>query len=180
VEQTSHIDGDFVQLGTSAPPAIMTQAMWRMRFSQRRKSLVVAAVDDGNMKPRYEQRELFEQAGVWDSNVMIVDSLIKAVQNQHVDYIAILVIEKSHLILETSDTEFQELYNRVPLGGFIIVDQWQGDLFDDAIPGIAVTADGSIAFWERTIENEHVRLQNRANLLLATIGDKHSNLRASR
>lgn len=157
-DKTKDINGDFVELGSLAPPAIIAQTAWRANGQKSRKSVLIAGSTIwGNNET--SQRSMFEDAGILDSNVLIVDDFVGTVR-QNVDAIAMLFMNQ--FLLE--DTIFYELYDRVPMGGYVIVDQWRNDLFVDPIPGIVLAADDTIAYWEKAKSNEELYLRSRASM----------------
>jgi hypothetical protein len=156
-DKTKDIIGDFVELGSLAPPAIISQTVWRASGQKRKIILIAGSTLWKNDET--SQRGMFQNAGVMDSNILIVDDLLGAVR-QHVDAIAMLFMNE--YLLE--NIVFYELYDRVPMGGYVVIDQWRNDLFVNPIPDIVLVADGTVAYWKKTKANEELYLQNRASL----------------
>jgi hypothetical protein len=158
-DKTKGVSGDFVELGSLAPPAIISQAVWRAS-GQQRKSVLIAGGSTLSNNNETSQRDMFRTAGVMDSSIFIVDDLLGAVR-QHVGAIAMLFLNE--YLLE--NTVFYYLYDRVPMGGYVLIDDWRDDLFVNSIPGIVLIADGTVAYWEKTKASEELFLKNRASLI---------------
>lgn len=144
-EKTTSIDGDFVQLGSMAEPAIIAQAAWRMYTQRHRKSILLEASTPALQS---QQRELFEQAGVMDPNTVI---FLSSKDNNTSNSIAILMLGEESVL-----ENWNEMYARVPLGGYVIINNRNDLSVFETIANIHV--DGTIAVWEKTTANANVQL----------------------